>query len=330
MERRNLLVLLGGVVCQNMLLGTARPALAQGTWPTEPVRLVVPFAPGGATDIAARLFADELSKILPQRVVIENRSGAGVSVGSEAVAKAPKDGYTLLYNTMAHSVMKAMLPRLAFDPVADFAPVALIGSIPMVLLANKDLPARTLPDLVKLLRHNPGRYDYGSGGVGSATHLVTELFLKRAGGLHANHIPYRGAVPAMLDLVAGRIALFLDVANTGVGYHQRSEARGIAVSSEHRIREAPDIPTFAEGGVSNAEASTWHMVLAPAGTPAPAVRAANAAFKRVLASPQVQERLAQFSIEVNAGSTPESTAQWLRQEVARWDGLIREAGIKPE
>jgi len=295
------------------------------------VRLIVPFGPGSATDIPARLFAEELSTILPQRVVVENRSGAGVTVGAEVVVRAPKDGHALLYNnTMAHAVMRAMFPRLAFDPVADFQPVALLGVIPMVLLANKDLPARSLPELVALLRENPGKYSHGSGGNGSATHLVTELLLKRAGGLHVEHVPYRGAAPAMIDLFAGRIALFLDVANTGIGFHQRGEARALAVSSARRIPQAPDVPTFAEGGVAGAESYTWHMVLAPAGTPAPAVQAANAAFNRVLALPHVQARLADLAIQVRDDSTPTCAATWLREEVAKLGAVIRDAGIRVE
>ena len=165
--------------------GLACPADAQqeGAWPSQPVRLIVPFAAGGPTDIPARLFADELSKFLPQRVVVENRTGAGVVVGTDVVAKAPKDGHTLLYSTIAHSVLRALFPRLPFDPVADFQPVALLGVIPMLLLVNKDLPARDLPGLMRLFRENPGKYDYGSSGNGGAVHLATELFLKRAGGL---------------------------------------------------------------------------------------------------------------------------------------------------
>ncbi len=324
MRRRPLLALAGGAL--------ATPALAQPqpAWPRETVRLVVPFGPGGATDIPARLFADEMSKFLPQRVVVENRSGAGVTVGAEVVARAPKDGHTLLYNTMAHAVMRAMFPRLPFDPLADFAPVALLGVIPMVLLANKDLPARTLPEMLALIRANPGRYSYGSGGNGSATHLITALLLKRAGDLRAEHVPYRGAPPAMLDLIAGRIALFLDVANTGLGYNQRGDARALAVSSASRMPQAPEIPTFAEAGVTGADSATWHMALAPAGTPAPVMAAANAAFRRVLALPEVQAKLGDLAIQVRPDSTPESSGAFLAAEVARWGTVIREAGIAVE
>ena len=305
----------------------ARPAVAQGAWPSEPVRLIVPFAAGGPTDIPARLFADELSKMLPQRVIVENRTGAGVVVGTEVVAKAPKDGHTLLYNTIAHSVLRALFQRLPFDPVADFQPVALLGVIPMLLLVNKDLPARSLPELVALFRKEPGKYDYGSSGNGGAVHLATELFLKRAGDLRVNHIPYRGSAAGMPDLLSGRLAMFMDVAAGGLVYHQRGEARGLGVSADKRLAQLPDVPTFVEGGVRDAESYTWHMVLAPAGTPAPAVQAINAAFNRVAASEAVQRRLTDLTMTVRSDTTPETAAKWMADEVAKWEAVIRDAGI---
>ena len=305
----------------------ARPAIAQGAWPSEPVRLVVPFAAGGPTDVPARLFADELSKALPQRVIVENRTGAGVVVGTEVAAKAPKDGHTLLYNTIAHSVLRPLFPRLPFDPIADFQPVALLGVIPMLLLVNKDLPARTLPELVALFRREPGKHDYGSSGNGGAVHLATELFLKRAGDLKLTHVPYRGSAAGMPDLLSGRLAMFMDVAAGGIAYHQRGEARALGVSADKRLPQVPDVPTFAEGGVRDAESYTWHMVLAPAGTPAPVVQAANAAFNRVAAMESVQKRLSDLTMAVRSDTTPETAAKWLADEVAKWETVIRGAGI---
>lgn len=305
----------------------AHPALAQEAWPREPVRLVVPFAAGGPTDVPARLFADELSRALPQRVIVENRTGAGVVVGTEVVAKAPKDGHTLLYNTIAHSVLRPLFPRLPFDPVADFQPVALLGVIPMLLLVNKDLPARTLPELVELFRREPGRRDYGSSGNGGAVHLATELFLKRAGDLKVNHVPYRGSAAGMPDLLSGRLAMFMDVAAGGIAYHQRGEARALGVSSDKRLPQVPDVPTFAEGGVRDAESYTWHMVLAPSGTPAPTVQAINAAFNRVAATESVRQRLTDLTMTVRSDTTPETATKWMADEVAKWEAVIRGAGI---
>jgi tripartite-type tricarboxylate transporter receptor subunit TctC len=306
----------------------ARPGLGQAAWPTQPVRLVVPFSAGGPTDIPARLFADELSKILPQRVVVENRTGAGVVVGADVVAKAPKDGNTLLYNTVAHSVLRGLFPHLPFDPIADFQPVALMGQIPLVLLVNKDLPAQTLPELVKLFRDNPGKYDYGSSGNGGAVHLGTELFLKRAGGLKVNHIPYRGTAQVMPDLLSGRLAMFMDVAATGLANAERGETRALGISAEQRIPQAPELPTFAESGVSDAESYTWHMVLAPAGTPPAAVEAANHAFNRVAKHPVVQQKLGEMAMLVRSDTTPAAATAYLNSEVAKWEAIIREAGIQ--
>ncbi|MBK1660232.1 Bug family tripartite tricarboxylate transporter substrate binding protein [Paracraurococcus ruber] len=324
MQRRSVLTLAAA--------GLALPAVgrAQAPWPSQPVRLVVPFAAGGPTDIPARLFAEELSKILPQRVVVENRTGAGVVVGSEVVAKAPKDGHTLLYNTIAHSVLRALFPRLPFDPVADFQPVALLGVIPMVLLVNKDLPARSLQDLVALYRANPGKYDYGSSGNGGAVHLATELFLARAGGLAVNHVPYRGSAAGMPDLLSGRLAMFMDVAAGGLPYHTRGDARALGVSADRRLAQAPEVPTFAEAGIQGAESYTWHMVLAPAGTPAPVVQAINAAFNQVAAQDNVRRRLTDLTMDLRSDTTPETATRWLMDEIAKWEATIRQAGIRVE
>jgi tripartite-type tricarboxylate transporter receptor subunit TctC len=330
MDRRSLLATLAATAAAPLL---ARPARAQNNapvWPTQPVRLIVPFAAGGPTDIPARLFADQLSNSLPQRVVVENRTGAGVVVGTDVVAKAPKDGHTLLYTTIAHSVLRPLFSRLPFDPVADFAPAALLGVIPMLLLVDKDLPARDLPGLVRLFREDPGRYDYGSSGNGGAVHLATELFLARAGGLRVNHVPYRGSSAGMPDLLSGRLAMFMDVAAGGLPYHQRGEARALAVSSGRRIPQAPEVPTLAEGGVRDAESYTWHMVVAPSGTPAPVVEAINAAFNRAAAQEAVQRRLTDLTMLVRGDGTPAAAQAWMSAEMAKWDAIIRDAGIRVE
>jgi tripartite-type tricarboxylate transporter receptor subunit TctC len=307
----------------------ATPAFAQSPWPSQPVRLIVPFAAGGPTDIVARLYAEEVSKQLPQRVVVENRTGAGVVVGSDLVAKAPKDGLTLLYNTVAHSVLRALFPRLPFDPIADFAPIALLGQIPLMMLVPKDSPATTMQELIAMLRANPGKYDYASSGNGGAVHLGTELFLRRA-GLRANHIPYRGSSQAMPDLLTGRVAMYLDVAAAALGYAARGDVRALGVSSGERIPQAPQLPTFAEAGVANAESYTWHMVLAPAGTPPEVVQAANLAFNRVSQQPEVRAKLTEMAMLVRTDTTPETTRAYLLSEIAKWEAIIRDAGIKAD
>ena len=312
------------------LAGLALPGSlrAQGSdWPNQPIRLIVPFAAGGPTDIPARLLAEKLSNQLPQRVIVENRTGAGVIVGSEVVAKAPKDGYTLLYNTVAHSVLSALFARLPFDPVVDFAPVALVGVIPLVITVNKDFPATTLAELLAVLRANPNRYDYASSGNGGALHLATELLLKTA-GVHANHVPYRGSSAAMPDVMSGRVPIIVDVAASALPYIDRGELRGIAVMSDSRMPQIPNVPTTAEAGMPGLTASTWHMILAPAGTPETVITRINAAVNKTLATPEVEGRLTELAMQVNTTSTPESAKAWLAEETEKWSRIIREADIK--
>lgn len=299
------------------------------SWPSQPVRLVVPFAAGGPTDIPARLFAEELSKALPQRVIVENRTGAGVVVGTDAVAKSAKDGQTLLYTTVAHSVLRPLFPRLPFDPVADFTPVSLIGVIPMVITVNKDFPARTLQELVARLRAEPGKHDYASSGNGGALHLATELMLRRA-GVRANHVPYRGTAAAMPDVLNGTIPIIVDVATTTLPFVQRGETRALAVMDSQRLPQLPDVPTTAEAGFPGLEAYTWHMVLAPSGTPAPVVDSIAQAFGKVAAEAAVKSRLSDLAMRLETDSSPARAAAWLTAERDKWEGIIREAGIRAD
>jgi tripartite-type tricarboxylate transporter receptor subunit TctC len=328
---------------QALALGALAPfasplptALAQTAtdWPSAPVRFIVPFAAGGPTDIPARMIAEEMSKALPNRIVVENRTGSGIIIGTDLVAKAPKDGLTVLYTTVGHAVVRALFSRVPFDPIADFTPVALVGQIPMIMMVNNNFPARTLPELIALVRANPGRFDYASSGNGGAVHLASELFLHMAGGaagpLRMNHIAFRGSSAAMPDVLAGRIPMMLDVAAAAVPYIQRGELRPLAISTRARSPLVPNVPTFIEQGVADYEAYTWHMVLVPSGTPAPVVRAINAAVNRAVALEPVRNRLTELTMQVVTDSTPESANAFLRAEIAKWEPIIRAAGIKVE
>ena len=318
---------------QALALGALAPLAATAQtadWPSQPVRLVVPFAAGGPTDIPARLIAEEMSKALPNRIVVENRTGSGIIIGTDVVAKAPKDGLTVLYTTVGHAVVRALFDRVPFDPVADFTPVALIGQIPMIMMVHNSFPARTLPEFIALIRANPGRYDYASSGNGGAVHLASELFLHAAGGLRMNHIAFRGSSAAMPDVLSGRIPMMLDVAAATIPYIQRGELRPLAISTRERSPLVPQIPTFIEQGVAGFEAYTWHMVLVPSGTPAPVVRAINAAVNRAVGLDAVRNRLTELTMQVVPNSTPESTAQFLNAEIAKWEPIIRAAGIRVE
>ncbi|MBR0666131.1 tripartite tricarboxylate transporter substrate binding protein [Roseomonas hellenica] len=306
----------------------AQAPAAAPAWPTQPIRMVVPFAAGGPTDVPARLLADRLGEVLPQRVVVENRTGSGVVVGTDLVAKAPKDGHTLLYTTIAHSVLRPLFARLPFDPDADFAQIALVGQVPMVMLVNKDIPAQTLPELIALFRANPGKYDYASSGNGGAVHLATELFLAMAGGLQVGHVPYRGSSAAMPDVLSGRVAMIIDVGLAGLEYARKGDVRAMAISTLQRTPLAPDMPTFVEGGVAGYEAYTWHMVMAPSGTPAPVITACNAAVNRVLANDTVVQRLTEQGMQVVRNSTPDSAAAFLQSEARKWGAIVRQRNIQ--
>ncbi|MDB5370048.1 MAG: N-acyl-D-aspartate deacylase [Roseomonas sp.] len=325
MKRRDLLALGGAAALPGVLPVAAR---AQAGWPNQPVRFIVPFAAGGPTDVPARLIADELSKMLPQRVIVENRTGAGVIVGSDAVAKAQKDGHTALYTTIAHAALREIFPSLPFDPIKDFQPVALTGVIPMIMMVNKDLPVNNLQELIELFRKNPGKYDYASTGNGAALHLASELFLKQAGDLKVSHIPYRGSAAAMPDLLNGTVVMMLDVANSALPFVQNGDVKGLAISSAERLPTLPNLPTFSESGVPGYEAYTWHMVFLPAGTPEPVVMQLNQAINKVMAMDTVKARLAELTMQTRSDTTPATAAKFLNDEIAKWAPIIRAAGIK--
>jgi tripartite-type tricarboxylate transporter receptor subunit TctC len=323
MNRRNLLGLGAAATL------SARPAFAQApAWPVGPVRKVVPFAAGGPTDVPARLLADQMSNFLPHRMVVENRTGSGVVIGTDAVAKAARDGQTILYTTVGHAYLPGLFDRLPFDPVADFTPAAFIGQIPQILMVHKDFPAQTLPDLIRLLRENPGKYDYASSGNGGAVHLATELFLHAAGGLRVNHIPYRGSSAALPDVLSGRVPMIFDIAASALPYVRSNQLRALGISTKERSPLAPEIPTMIEQGVAGYEAYTWHMVMARSGTPPAIIQQVNQAVNRAVNVAAVKERLLSFTMQVVSDSTPESAAAYLRSEMAVWEPLVRAAGIR--
>ena len=296
-------------------------------WPTQPTRMIVPFAAGGPTDVPARLIADEMSKALPHRIVVENRTGSGVVIGTDMVAKGPQDGSVVLYTTVAHAVLRPMFPRLPFDPIGDFTPVTLVGQVPVILLVNKDFPARNIQEFVKLLRDNPGKYDYASSGNGGAVHLATELFMHMAGGLKANHIPFRGSSAALPEVLAGRIPMIFDIAASALPYARSGELRALGISTKERSPLAPEIPTIQEQGVPGYEAYTWHMVLVRSGTPQPVVEAVNRAVNAAVQLPHARSRLTELTMQVVPNSTPASAAEYLRSEMGVWEPIVRAAGI---
>ncbi|WP_439596304.1 Bug family tripartite tricarboxylate transporter substrate binding protein [Falsiroseomonas sp.] len=321
MQRR---ALLGGLALPFL----AKAALAQ-SWPDRPVRLIVPYAAGGPTDAVARLLAERLSADLSQRVVVENRAGGGALIGTEAVARAPKDGATLLFTTVVHAVHRALHgTRLSFDPAGDFAPVALVGVVPQVIMVPPTSPVRDMPGLLEFLRAAPRAY--GSSGAGGSSHLGVEL-LKSMTGVQAEHIPYRGTAPAVVDLMAGRIALVMDSVATGAAQVRGGALRGIATTGPRRSSALPDLPTVAET-VPGFAATTWNAVLAPAGTPEAVLAAISAAISAALGDAALQARLVELGVEVPPA--PErnraSAARFVAEETAKWEKLVAEAGIRAE
>jgi tripartite-type tricarboxylate transporter receptor subunit TctC len=303
------------------------PAFAQVTsWPATALHLVVPYAAGGPTDVAARLLADALSSKFPQRVIVENVTGAGTVVGTTRVATA-KDGHTFLVATVAHAVNPALFANLAFDPLKDFRGVALIGIVPQVVLVNKDVQASTLPELLELARKRPGGLTYGSAGIGSAQHLAAEL-LKSVAKIDLQHVPYRGSGPAVTDLIGGTLDIVIDSAATAIQHARSGSVRALAVTTSQRLTALPDVPTVAET-LPGYEAYTWNAVLAPVGVPSTSLAILNSAINTALAEPGLATRLSELGMTVSRNSTPESTDKFVGEEITKWQTLLRATGAKP-
>ena len=301
------------------------------SWPNRPVRLVIPFPAGGATDIIGRSLAQSLSGALGQQVVVDNKPGAGGTIGSDLVAKAAPDGYTILLATSStHSIGPVLNPaRMPYDAVKDFAPVAHIANAPSVLVVGQSSPARTAKELVALLKASPGRYNFGSSGIGTYPHLAAEMFKWRAGGLFVVHIPYRGTGLVITDLVAGQIAFLMDSIVSAQTHVKSGKVRPLAVSGTQRSSSMPEVPTFDELGIPGLAFSNWFGVFAPAGTPPEIVQRLNRELNALLRSPELIARLQAAGAEP-AGGSAEQFGKTYRDEGENWRAVIRRAGIQPE
>jgi tripartite-type tricarboxylate transporter receptor subunit TctC len=299
-------------------------ALAQ--YPSRPVRLVVPFAPGGGNDVLARMLSTELAAGLAQQTVVENRPGAAGVTATEAVAKAPADGYTLLLGFVGPLALSPALGKVPYDPVADFAPLDLLASSYHILVVNPELPARSVAELVELAKRRPGKLNYASSGTGANLHLMTELF-KNVTGIDIVHIPYKGAGPAASAVLAGEAQiLFGSIAST-LAYVRANRLVALAVTSPARSPLAPEVPTLAEGGMSGVDVPSWYTLLAPARTPGEPVRRLRAELARIAAKAEFREQLARQAIEVRALAPGEYTA-FLKTEIDKWGGVVRANNIK--
>jgi len=303
----------------------ATAAFAQ--YPERPIRIVAPSTPGDAPDVIARALAEKLSPALGQPVVVENKPGAGGVVGSEFVAKSPADGYTLIMgNAGSHGINAALYPKLAYDPVRDFAPVALVATSPNVLVIHPAVPAATVAQFIAYAKANPGALNYASGGNGSSAHLSAEL-LKQMAGIEMTHIPYKGASPAIADVVAGTAQVFIGNLPPVLPQVKAGKLRALGVTTLARSAELPDVPTIAEAGLPGYETVAWFGVFAPAATPPAVLARLNAEINRIVATPEFRETLARLGT-VPAPGTPEAFAARIAADVAKWKRVVATGNIK--
>ncbi len=312
-----------------LLLSVANATANAQTYPSKPLRIVVPFTPGGSSDILARALGNELTKSLSQPVVIENVPGAGGSIGAERVAKSAADGYTLLMGHVGTlAVNPALYPKLAYDPVKDFAPVAWVARVPNILVVHPSVAASDVKSFIALAKNKPGQLNYGSGGNGSAAHTTTE-YLKSQSNISLLHIPYRGTAPSVTDLLAGQIQVLFTGAPALIPHIKSGKIRALAVSSPKRLDILPDVPTVAESGLkalANFEADQWYGIVAPRGTPAEVVLKLNAAINAALVLPEVKTRLSSEGA-YPAPTTPDAFSQLIASEIKRWAPVVKRAGI---
>ena len=304
----------------------AAPAVfAQASWPNKPIRLVVPYTPGGFTDVTARLVAQKLQERLGQPVTVDNKPGANSIIGVDLIAKAAPDGSTFGVVIAAFAANTSLYPKLPYDPKKDLAAVSLIGISPLVAAVNNDAPFKTAAELVAYAKRNPGKVSFASSGNGSAAHLTTEFF-KAVTGSYMVHIPYRGAAPALTDLMGGQVQLFFDAASGLLNPGKTGKVRLIAVASDRRLAAAPDLPTFIEQGIAGFTGSTWAGMLAPAGTPKDIVRRMADEVARIVRLDDVKARLEAMGT-IPVGGTPEEFDSFITAETAKWGKVIRDAKV---
>ena len=317
-------------LCLAMLVAVAIPAgsATAQTFPAKPITIVVPASPGGAIDLAARLIGQKLTEAWGQGVVIENKTGATGVVGTEFVAKAAPDGHTLALVASSHAINPSMMKKLPYDTVKGFEPVVLTHVVPLMLVVNNGLPAKTVKELAAYGKANPGKLSFASSGSGGAPHFSGELF-KTMAGLDMIHVPYKGSTLAHPDLLSGRVSLMFDTVAAINPQVKAGKVRALAVTTAKRASVAPDVPTMAEAGFPDYQTSTWGGVLAPAGTPKAVVDKLNAEMNKALAAADVRQKLADAGIEVGGG-TPKAFADFIASEMVKWARVAKGAGIEPE
>ncbi len=308
-----------------MLAAMPLPTLAQPAYPAKTVRMILPFAPGGPSDIIGRTLSGKLTEQLGQQVVADNRPGAGGNLGMELGAKAPPDGYTITLTSPTMAISPSLYKKLPFDPQKDFAPIALVANIPNIMVVHLSVPVKTLKEFIQVARTSPGKLNYGSSGAGSTTHLSSEI-LSNIAGLKMVHVPYKGQGLALVGLLSGQVDMMILAVPTVLPMIQANKVRAIAALSAKRLPSVPQVPTTAEAGVKDFEVSVWFGLLAPGGTPTAIVNRLNQELAKALAAPDIRERFASGGIEPMT-STPEQFAAFARAETVRYAKVIRDANI---
>ena len=324
--RRRLGIL--GALAAALALAVPLGAAAQAAYPDKPVRFIVPYPPGGGTDVIARIVQDRFAQVLGQPIVIENRGGAAGSLGTDIAAKSAPDGYTVLFTLSSHTINPAIYPKLPFDTVKDFLPVGTVASLPQILVANTQFPANTVAELTALAKAKPGTIAFASVGNGSPGHLAGELYKLRT-GTQLTHVPYRGGGPAVTDVMGGQVPLLWVSIPAAAQFVKQGRLKALAVSTLKRSAAFPDVPTMQEAGVPDFEVDSWYAMFVPAKTPRPIVDKLNAALNSVVAEPAIKEKLLQQGSE-GVGGTPEQLAKVVEAELPRWQKLARDAAIKAE
>jgi tripartite-type tricarboxylate transporter receptor subunit TctC len=310
-------------------LASAAFAVQAEPFPSKPIKFVVPYPPGGASDVTARLIADKLGTQIGQSVIVENKPGANGIIALDAVAKAPADGYTILMGNVGPNAINAGLyPKLPFDPIKSFVPITLTTTVPIVLVVNPSFPAKTTQELIAYAKSNPGKVKFASGGPGSATHLTAEMF-KDSAGIDIVHVPYKGDVPAMTDVMGGHVSFTFATAIAAAPHIASGRLRVLGSASKARPKSLSQYPTVAETGLKDFESTSWGGVLAPAGTPAPVVAMLHDQIVKVLAMPDVREKLEKMGVDIIA-STPDEFTTYLKAEIGKWSAVVKTAGVTVE
>ena len=311
-----------------LLLVSPLVAFAQATYPMKPIRFISPYAPGGSTTAMARVIGQKLTESWGQNVIVDNRPGGNTIIGTEALAKSTPDGYTIILTTNTHVINPSLFAKLPYDPIKDFAPVGTVYSSEFVLVINPAVPANNLQELIALAKSRPGQLNYATTGAGGSGHLANEM-LSMLAGIKTQHIPYKGAGPALVDLIGGQVQMFINNPLTVIAHINSGRLRAIAITGEARVPALPQVPTFTEAGLPGLDVKPWFCVLAPAGTPKTIINKLSTEIARIVAMPDVQEYLAKQGMDPFS-STPEQLAALMRTDLAKWAKVIKTANIRLE